>query len=238
MNSNNNQFLEQVDVLIVTAIKLEYDALLKVDTGAAPSSKWEHREGPTGFNVAFRSFRAADGGMLRVAATYALTMGGVAAAGAAAPLVNAYQPRCLAMCGVCAGRKGHVCLGDVIIGDRLWSYDTGATVVEKDHDGQEVHRFKADQYQYQLDPIWTQRAESFMPEGQELWLKDRPYSYEERKRVALHAYRQRNIRAISNGMTAGRCCIKPVSIAFVKSPLTIIGLLFASGASSSSSSPR
>ena len=84
MNSNNNQFLEQVDVLIVTAIKLEYDALLKVDTGAAPSSKWEHREGPTGFNVAFRSFRAADGGMLRVAATYALTMGGVAAAGAAA----------------------------------------------------------------------------------------------------------------------------------------------------------
>ena len=181
MNSNNNQFLEQVDVLIVTAIKLEYDALLKVDTGAAPSSKWEHREGPTGFNVAFRSFRAADGGMLRVAATYALTMGGVAAAGAAAPLVNAYQPRCLAMCGVCAGRKGHVCLGDVIIGDRLWSYDTGATVVEKDHDGQEVHRFKADQYQYQLDPIWTQRAESFMPEGQELWLKDRPYSYEEQR---------------------------------------------------------
>ena len=181
MNSNNNQFLEQVDVLIVTAIKLEYDALLKVDTGAAPSSKWEHREGPTGFNVAFRSFRAADGGMLRVAATYALTMGGVAAAGAAAPLVNAYQARYLAMCGVCAGRKGHVCLGDVIIGDRLWSYDTGETVVEKDHDGQEVRRFKADQYQYQLDPIWTQRAESFMPEGQELWLKDRPYSYEEQR---------------------------------------------------------
>lgn len=51
MNSNNNQFLEQVDVLIVTAIKLEYDALLKVDTGAAPSSKWEHREGPTGFST-------------------------------------------------------------------------------------------------------------------------------------------------------------------------------------------
>ena len=50
--------------------------------------------------------------------------------------------------------------------------------------------------------------------------------------------RQRNIRAISIGMTAGRCCIKPVSIAFVKSPLTMTGLLFASSASSSSSSPR
>ena len=36
---------------------------------------------------------------------------------------------------------------------------------------------------------------------------------------------------------AGRCCVKRGSIAFAKSQLTMIGLLFASGASSSSSSP-
>ena len=38
--------------------------------------------------------------------------------------------------------------------------------------------------------------------------------------------RQRNIRAISNGMTAGRYCIKPVSIAYVKSPLTATMLAY------------
>ena len=49
--------------------------------------------------------------------------------------------------------------------------------------------------------------------------------------------RGRNIRAISIGTMAGRCCVKRGSIAFAKSQLTMIGLLFASGASSSSSSP-
>ena len=49
--------------------------------------------------------------------------------------------------------------------------------------------------------------------------------------------RRRNIRAISIGTMAGRCCVKRGSIAFAKSQLTMIGLLFASGASSSSSSP-
>jgi hypothetical protein len=36
---------------------------------------------------------------------------------------------------------------------------------------------------------------------------------------------------------AGRCCVKRGSIAFAKAQLTMIGLLFASGASSSSSTP-
>lgn len=170
---------EQVDVLVVTAIKLEYDALLQVDAGAVPDSTWERRPGPTGFEVAFRAFHTAEGDTLRFAATYALEMGGVATASAAAPLALVYQPRCLAMCGVCAGRRGDVRLGDVIIGDRLWTYDTGATVVEKDAEGREVERFKADPFQYNLHAVWKQRAESFWPEGAEEWLADRPRSYDE-----------------------------------------------------------
>ena len=66
-----------------------------------------------------------------------------------------------------------------------------------------------------------------------------------RRKLAGDAYcglrtqkvRRRNIRAISIGTMAGRCCVKRGSIAFAKSQLTMIGLLFASGASSSSSSP-
>ena len=71
---------ERIDVLVVTAIKLEYDELLKVDTGAAAGGTWETRTGPTGFEVSFRTFGVAGGASLRFAAIYALQMGGVATA--------------------------------------------------------------------------------------------------------------------------------------------------------------
>jgi nucleoside phosphorylase/tetratricopeptide (TPR) repeat protein len=167
---------ERVNVLIVTAVKLEYDEVLKVHTGAWEGSQWEERPGPTGFTVAFRTFKAANGAPLRVAVTRTLEVGGVAAASAAAPLVTAYRPSCLAMCGVCAGRRGKVQLGDVIIADRLWSYDTGKLTVEE-VDGQRVERIQGDTITYNLDPQWKQRAESFQPPADSSWLSARPLPY-------------------------------------------------------------
>jgi hypothetical protein len=46
---------DRVDVLIVTAIKLEYGAVLAVHTGALAGSEWEERPGPTKLKVAFRT---------------------------------------------------------------------------------------------------------------------------------------------------------------------------------------
>jgi nucleoside phosphorylase len=107
-------------------------------------------------------------------------MGGIATANAAAPLVHEYRPRCLAMCGVCAGQRGKTALGDVIIADRLWTYDTGSTVLERDDaTGQDVARFKADPFQYQLSAVWRQRAESFRPDKGAQWLTQRPRSHED-----------------------------------------------------------
>ncbi|WP_224240306.1 tetratricopeptide repeat protein [Hyalangium gracile] len=163
-----------VDVLIVTALLLEYDAVLEVDSGALPGSSWQREVAPTGLEVAFRTFQAEDGGTLRVAVTRALEMGGVATAAAAAPLVHAYAPRCLAMCGVCAGRKGMVRLGDVIIANRLWTYDTGKLVIEEDERGHKQARMWADMLQYQLNGRWKQCAESFQPEPPGAWLSQRP----------------------------------------------------------------
>ena len=85
----------------------------------------EEQPGPTGLDVAFRSFVAANGATLHVAVTQAADMGGTGAANAVVPLITAYGPKCLAMSGVCAGRSGDANLGDVIVGDRLWTHDTG-----------------------------------------------------------------------------------------------------------------
>src|SRR4051812_5133660 len=112
-----------VDVVIVTAVKDEYDAALLVNTGAWSGSAWRRETGPTGLEVALRTFRASDGKPLRVVLTRALETGGVATASAVEPLIAQYKPSCIGMCGVCAGRRGSVELGDVIVADRLWTYD-------------------------------------------------------------------------------------------------------------------
>src|SRR6188768_2835297 len=125
----------QVDVLIITAVKVEYAAALLVATGAWPGSTWTRETGPTGLEVALRTFRSKDGQPMRVALTHALEMGGVAKASAAGELIAHYKPKCLAMCGGCAGRRGEVELGDVIVADRLWTYDTGKLEVEIDDQG-------------------------------------------------------------------------------------------------------
>ena len=116
--------MERADALIVTAVKEEWDAVLAVDTGAMPGSASETSPGAAGLEVAFRDFTTAHG-VLRVAVTQALGMGGVAAVNAAAPPIDPLDVQCPAMCGVCAGRRGEIELGDVIIADRLWTYDAG-----------------------------------------------------------------------------------------------------------------
>jgi nucleoside phosphorylase len=75
--------------------------------------------------VAFRTFRGKGGKPLRVAVAQAGGMAGVAAVNALLPLVEKYQPRCVAMCGVCAGHPEKTKLGDVITADRLFFHDTG-----------------------------------------------------------------------------------------------------------------
>jgi hypothetical protein len=61
----------EVDVVIVTAIRLEFDAVLQVDADASPGSTWEDGRGPSGLPVAFRSFVVPNRRALRVAVAVA-----------------------------------------------------------------------------------------------------------------------------------------------------------------------
>ena len=169
---------EHADVVIVTAIKEEYDAVLEVNEGAWTGSAWVEQPGPVGLPVSFRDFQTEDGKRLRVAVTWAVEMGQVATTGIASSLVEAYGPRCLAMCGVCAGRRGKVQLGDVIIADLLWQYDFGKREVEYTQTGEHVERFLGRQLSYSLGAEWKQRAQQFQPAKDSAWLALRPRTYE------------------------------------------------------------
>src|SRR5580704_4624423 len=116
---------QHLDVLIVTAVPDEYAAVLAVDTGALADRPWEARTASTRLEISVRPFVAAGGGVLWIAVTQALGMGGANAVIAAAELIPQHGVRCLAMCGVCAGRRGEVALGDVIVADRMWQYGAG-----------------------------------------------------------------------------------------------------------------
>ena len=154
--------MEAADVLVVTAVPAEHAAVLAVETGAAPGSTWQEREG-----VAVRDF-VAEGGTLRVAVVQALGMGGSQAAIASAALVEKLSVRCLAMCGVCAGRRGEVELGDVIVADTLGSIaradgSAAAQLEERDSEGAFIACLEAsDPAMALLGPLrtatrWTRR---------------------------------------------------------------------------------
>ena len=168
----------RVDVVILTAVTLEYQAALQVESGAWVGSRWEQEKGPNGLPVAFRTFYGKGNRGLRVAVAQAGDMGGVAATNALLPLVEVYRPRCVAMCGVCAGRPGKTNLGDVIAPERLFFHDTGKRLPEEVQQDLKTYNLRDDwkvaiehfdfAVRFQDADWWTRRPIPY--EWQENWI--------------------------------------------------------------------
>lgn len=148
---------EKADVVIVNALYDEYAELIKVREGAL-DPQWTEARGPGGYTTSYCRFQGLGGQVFLVVATWAPGMGRENAQSSADLLVSELQPRVLAMSGICAGRRGDVALGDVIVADRLWSIDAGKREVIQ-LEGKTVETFKADLLQYQLRAPWKQRAD-------------------------------------------------------------------------------
>jgi DNA-binding NtrC family response regulator len=163
----------QLDALIITAVQDEYAAVLAVSAGAAPGSDWKVAPGPHGFDMAFRTFLAKDGRPLQVAVTWVLNGGGVAPVDVAEPIIEKYRPLCVAMCGVCAGRRGLVELGDVIVADHLWNYEDAESRIVTDKAGNQVELLLGEPLSHVLWGDWRHRAAHFRP-TEAPWLSERP----------------------------------------------------------------
>ena len=163
---------DETTVVLVTALKDEFDQVLNVNAGAIDPA-WRIGTSLDGRMAATRRFHTPPEGSMRFVVTWATQMGGVAASALAASLVAYYQPQCLAMCGICAGRQGKVNLGDVIFADRLWTYDSGKTISEFTLEGMRADRFEGDMMQYHLPDAWKQQVQSYQI-GESPWLLGRP----------------------------------------------------------------
>jgi nucleoside phosphorylase len=175
MTAVTQQDEHRADVVILTAIKLEFDAVRKVEAGAVAGSPWEEVPGPSGLPVTHRRFIGKGDRPLRVAVALAPDMGATAAVHTLLPLVADLEPRCVAMCGVCAGRRNKVALGDVVAADRLYYHETGKQL---------PGRAEQDLTTYKLRDDWKLALERMDPValfGRETWFLDRPLTTEWRE---------------------------------------------------------
>ena len=155
----------RMDVLIVTALKDELDAVLALEEkGGEPI--WELKRDQDGMTYHVREIPNEKGETLRVAVAWSGAMGESEAAFRAAQLIDELDPECLAMCGICAGRRGEVFLGDVIVADRVFSYDHGKFVAGRRGKGND---FLRDIKTYNLPDAWKMDAEYFARDFQKSW---------------------------------------------------------------------
>ena len=139
-----------VDVLIVTAVKDECEVILRSE------NDWSEHFDTSGFLYYMRN----DTDGLRWVLARAVDMGPEHAANLATRLVANFQPRCLAMVGVCAGWREKVMLGDVIVAERLFRYDAGKLRAFRDG-VMRVEEVFHDIRTFNLDSRWRQHAEDF-----------------------------------------------------------------------------
>ncbi len=111
----------RVDVLVLTALKDELDALLVL------GQSWTRARDERGFPY----HRCMLSSGLRIAAAWIGEMGQTSAKSRGKVLIRELAPECLAMCGNCVGDPDQVSLGDLIVVDRLWAYDEGKQVENK-----------------------------------------------------------------------------------------------------------
>jgi WD40 repeat protein/nucleoside phosphorylase len=153
----------QVDALIITALIDELEAVLAF--GERGKNAWTPHNDPDGFPFHYRELPREDGGSpLRLAAASFDEMGESATATRATALIKYLDPACLAMCGICAGNRKDVSLGDVIVADRVYSYDDGKRIAGHDKDGQPFEEFLHNLKTYNLQDTWRVDAAYFARE--------------------------------------------------------------------------
>lgn len=137
--------MQTIDVLVITALKDEYDAALAVAGDAGWTAHDEDGAAP---------YVTARHGGLAVALARPTRMGGRSTGPIVTTLTDKLRPTCLAMSGVCAGNPRTTAPGDVIVAAPAYEWDEGK------HTGNGFH---ADPQQFPQDTRWVRAAQDFDP---------------------------------------------------------------------------
>jgi len=148
----------ETDVLLITALKVEYDAAKRAFGGDGSDGVCDWTELGAAKNLPYERGMFHHGGqaLFSISIAKASRMGGIETGPFAARLVEHLRPGCLVMCGVCAGNPGEVALGDVVISELAYQHDEGK---------REAGGFVGDHRQSAVSDSWQRAAESLKPEA-------------------------------------------------------------------------
>lgn len=132
--------MDQFDVLIVTALKVEREAVL------AQLSNTVKVQIDDSFTYYTGSVTIDETQTYGVAVVSLLEMGNTEAAARTARAVAEFKPRCVLMVGIAGGIKSQVKLGDVIVADQIFYYE----LAKQKADGKQDRRTRVIQVNRQL----------------------------------------------------------------------------------------
>lgn len=113
------------DIVFLTALPhVEYEAVLKL-----PLDWAEHQEINDDNVYHTATMSLSDGSVKRVLATSLSHMGIAAAAATTASICVKFKPALIVMTGICAGIKGRVELGDILVADPTWDWGSGKLTI-------------------------------------------------------------------------------------------------------------
>lgn len=143
--------MRSVDVLVIAALKSEFEAAREaVDCG------WVENDAGGVTPYLIGEHRTAGGKRLSVALARPTGMGPRRTSPIATTLTDLLKPRCLAMCGVCAGNPDDTAPGDVVVAAPAYQWDEGKQVGDQ---------FRGDHQQIPLNDRWLRAAQDLKPEG-------------------------------------------------------------------------
>ena len=136
-----------VDVCVVCAMADEAQAFLEAATDHCHSA-WEQRTSPHhGYYYRFTTLQNMSGETLALHVSWLPRYGPQEMTTHLQWVLEEYRPRFAIMTGICAGDKSSVALGDLIVAERTFTYDSGKFAL--DQHGQRVHLHDA--LTHQLD---------------------------------------------------------------------------------------
>jgi nucleoside phosphorylase/CheY-like chemotaxis protein len=118
----NNKYNYSADIAIITALEhTELEAVLRCN------GKWK-TESIEGHTYHLSELLCKSGETIKLVATASERMGASAASIITTKVGMLFDPNLMIMSGICAGVRGKVALGDIIIADHVWDWSAGKVI--------------------------------------------------------------------------------------------------------------
>lgn len=128
----------QCDIAIITAVDIEFEVFYK----------WKWKPGNKVKDLAYytKTIKNKRGENIRLILVKQEQMGMVTATNLTSKLINYFEPKCIIMGGICAGRKNAARIGDAIFAINAWDYGSGSIEEKKNGKKNELEFCPAPDY--------------------------------------------------------------------------------------------